>query len=71
MKYLIGFIVIAFGIFLVWRTDLVLRAFGRIDWAEQKLGGTRGFYKIAGVVMIILAAMIMTGDIVPILEFFF
>ncbi|NCO04664.1 MAG: hypothetical protein GW939_00790 [Candidatus Magasanikbacteria bacterium] len=64
MKFIIGIIAIAIGILMVIKTEGVLLTFGRINWAEEHLatsGGTRTFYKLLGVLIIILALMGMTG----------
>lgn len=73
MKYLFGFILIAMGFFLVWKTDWMMKNFGRVEWAEQKLGsgGTWTFYKLIGVGFIFLAFLITTGSIVWILDILF
>jgi hypothetical protein len=73
MKYIVGLLIIAAGTFMVWRTDWMMKNFGRVAWAEQKLGngGTWSFYKILGVGGIILALLIMTGTFTSILDFIF
>lgn len=56
------------------KSDLLMSWFGRITWAEEKLGaegGTRIFYKIAGMGLIVLAFLIMSGKIIGILDFIF
>lgn len=64
---------IAAGVAFIMKTDWFVRSFGRVAWAEDKLGygGTWSFYKLLGVGVIILALMIMTGDILSILDFVF
>ena len=62
-KYIVGIIIIAVGALMVAKTVWFLRMFGRIAWAEAKLGaegGTRIFFKILGVVAIIVGFLIMT-----------
>lgn len=73
MKYIVGIILIAFGVFMVWRTDLMMRTFGRNGWAEQHLGngGSWSFYKIIGVTLSILGLLIMTGSLIDILDAIF
>lgn len=64
MKYLIGFLVIGIGTLLVMKTEWLVNNFGRIEWAEQHLGiegGTRIFYKLLGVVLILGAFLAMSG----------
>ncbi len=73
-RYLAGLLLIAGGIFLIVKTELLMSWFGRIAWAEEKLGtegGTRLFYKLIGMGSIVLAFMIMSGKIVSILDFVF
>jgi hypothetical protein len=73
MKYVIGILMIVAGVAFIMKTDWFVRSFGRVGWAEDKLGygGTWSFYKLLGVGVIILALMIMTGDILSILDFVF
>ncbi len=65
---------IAAGLFMIIKTEGLISWFGRIAWAEEKLGsegGTRVFYKILGMGAIVLAFMIMSGKIVGLLDFVF
>lgn len=71
MKYFIGFLMISAGFFMVWKTQLMMQWFGRVDWAERKLGSSWMFYKALGVGAIILAFMLISGDVVSILDLFF
>ena len=73
MKYIIGILMIAAGIFMVWRTDMIMGFFGRSAWAESKLGsgGSWAFYKGIGVIVIIFAMLLMSGDVVSILDWLF
>jgi len=50
-----------FGIFLVLagtamviKSDWFLKNFGRIPWAEAKIGGTMFFYKLVGILLILV-----------------
>jgi len=64
MKYLIGLGVIAFGVILVLKTEWLVQNFGRVEWAERYLGyegGTRIFYKLFGVILIIISFLVMAG----------
>jgi len=66
MKFFLGIIFVAFGFLLVWKSDWILNNFGRIDWAEAKLGtegGTRLFWKLIGLGIIIMAMLYMFGFI--------
>lgn len=63
MKYVFGILIIALGVLFVIKTDWFIQNFGRSEWAEDKLGGggTRLFYKLIGIIAIILSLMGMTG----------
>ena len=64
MKYIIFPILIIFGLIMVIKTEWFLNFFGRVEWAEMKLGyygGSRLFYKMFGIAIIILSAMMVTG----------
>jgi hypothetical protein len=66
MKFLIGGIIIIIGAILVIKTEWFYNFTGPVDWAEQHLGtsgGTRIFYKLIGVVIIIGAFLAMTGGL--------
>lgn len=73
MRYVIGILLIAIGIGMVWRTDMIIQVFGSSDWAEQKFGGggTWTMYKLLGVVLIIVAFLLIFGRIFDILDFLF
>jgi len=51
------------GFLFIWKTEWFLKNIGRIDWAEVKLGGTRNFYKLLGVIVIFLGLLTATGMI--------
>lgn len=66
MRFVFGFIFILVGFVLVWKSEWFLNQFGRIPWAEEHLGsdgGTRLFYKLLGVVVILLSFFYMGGFI--------
>jgi len=70
MKYFIGIICIGIGFLIMWKADWIMNNFGRIAWAEEKLGmegGTRLFYKLIGLAIIILSFLIMMGIVQSIL----
>ena len=74
MKYVLGIIMIAVGAIFIIKTEWFLNMFGRINWAEQKLGaegGTRLFYKLLGFFIIILSFMIMSGSIFSVFDMVF
>jgi hypothetical protein len=71
MKFLVGLIVIAIGAFLVIKTEKMLAMFGRVEFAERKMveyGGSRGFYKLLGLLIILAAFLGLTGILGGILE---
>ncbi|MFA6511833.1 MAG: hypothetical protein WCV86_01745 [Patescibacteria group bacterium] len=64
MKYLISLVVIVIGAFMVIKTDTILAAFGRVDFAERKFveyGGSRFFYNMLGIAIIIGAFLALFG----------
>ncbi len=64
MTYLIGFIAIAVGVFMIVKTEWLVENFGGSAWAEAHLGtegGTRLLYKLIGLAAIALSVMGMTG----------
>lgn len=73
-RYLVGIILIAIAALMIIKTEWLLEFFGRVAWAEEKLGsegGTRIFYKLLGMALIILAFMIMSGSIFDVLDWIF
>jgi hypothetical protein len=55
-----GFLLFISGPFLVIKTDWFLENVGRIDWAEQHLGGgTRFFFKLLGIIFIFFGLLMM------------
>lgn len=62
MRYLFSFLAIAFGFLIIWKSEWILEQFGRVDWAEANLGGgTRFFWKLVGLGIILLAFLTMSG----------
>jgi len=64
MKYIIALLVIVFGTFLVIKTEWFIANFGTSAWAEEHMGtsgGTRLFYKLVGITIIIIAMLGITG----------
>ncbi len=64
LRIFLGLLGTAIGVVLIIKTEWFIENFGRIDWAEQKLGtegGTRLFYKLIGLVFIFVAFTYMTG----------
>ena len=62
----------AIGFFVVSKTDTFLNLFGRVEWAERKLGsgGSWTFYKLLGVGIAFLGVFIDTNIISDILTSF-
>ncbi len=56
-----GLILVGIGFLFVWKTEAFLKTFGRIPWAEAKLGGSRVFYKLLGIILIFFGIVTMTG----------
>ncbi len=66
MQYFIGFIFIAGGFLLIWKSRALLNFFGEISFAEEKLstfGGTNVFYKLLGLALILFGLLMMGGDV--------
>lgn len=64
MRYLFGAIGVAVGFLVTWKSEWFLEQFGHIDWAEEHLGtigGTRMFWKLLGITIIVLSLLFMTG----------
>ena len=64
MKYAISIVGIIIGLFLVIKTETMLKNFGYSAWAEAKFGmwgGSRMAYKLGGIIIIIVSVMWMTG----------
>jgi uncharacterized membrane protein len=65
MRIFWGLVGIAIGVLLLKYTYSLAQTFGKFDWAEKYftggLGGTYFFYKIAGILVILLSALYMFG----------
>lgn len=70
MRIFLGLVAIVIGFVIVWKTEAFLNFFGRVEWAEKHLGyegGSRLFYKLIGLSIIIIgvfAATNMLGGII-------
>ncbi|MBI4142562.1 hypothetical protein HY480_01660 [Candidatus Uhrbacteria bacterium] len=72
MRYLIALIGIAVGFLVVWKSEWFFEQFGTVSWAELNLsGGTRFFYKLVGLGIILASLLFMSGVIQSILTFVF
>lgn len=64
MRYLLGIIFIGVGFLITWKANVMMSIFGRIGWAETHLGtegGSRLFYRLLGIVIILLSFAYMAG----------
>lgn len=63
MNILIFLLLVGFGVLFIAKTNGVVGVVGRFGWAERNLGGggTFTFYKLLGLLMIIIAVMLITG----------
>jgi hypothetical protein len=64
MKYFAFIIGLIIGGWMVIQTEKMLNWFGPNEWAEQKFGmygGSRLFYKMLGLIIIIVSTMMVTG----------
>ncbi|PIR04379.1 MAG: hypothetical protein COV59_00850 [Candidatus Magasanikbacteria bacterium CG11_big_fil_rev_8_21_14_0_20_39_34] len=60
MGYFFGFLAVLVGFFMVWKTHWFVQNFGTSEWAEMHMG-SYNFYKLIGVILIIIAFLGMTG----------
>lgn len=66
MQYVLALLGIAFGAFMVIKTEWLIQNFGTSDWAESKMGtsgGSRLLYKLIGLAIIFLCLMGLTGQL--------
>lgn len=69
-----GILIVIVGYFLVAKSEWLLNNFGRIAWFEQHLGiegGTRLFYKLLGILIIVMGFMYATGMLQALIKKFF
>ena len=68
----LGFIIMAVGVLMVWKTIWFQDLVGVIDWAEEKIGpgGTNSFLKILGIIVIFIGIATVTNMISDILTDF-
>ena len=62
-RILIGLALVAFGIYMVWKTRDIIGFFGTSDWADSKLGGggTALMYKMIGLILIFIGFIVTTN----------
>lgn len=63
MRILIGILVSLGGIIIVWKTQIMMDTVGPIEWAEKTFGGggSRLFYKLFGIFVILIGFMVITN----------
>lgn len=61
LRILIGLVVAGAGAYMVIRTESILGFFGTVDWAERKLGSSRLFYKLLGILICFVGFMVATN----------
>ncbi|MDP3986366.1 MAG: hypothetical protein Q8P77_02975 [Candidatus Veblenbacteria bacterium] len=64
MGIIVGLIMVGAGFLITWKSEWIVTNFGKLPWAEQHLqseGGTRLFYKLLGILLIMLGFLTMTG----------
>ena len=64
MSIILGLIMVAVGFLLTWKTEWLVDNFGHLTWAEEHLGsdgGTRLFYKLLGILIILVGFGTLTG----------
>ena len=64
MTMILSLLAVAVGGLIVVYSEQLFKAFGRIPWAEQHLGaegGSRLFYKLMGITVILVAFLYMSG----------
>lgn len=64
MRIFLGLVAIVIGFVIVWKTEVFLNFFGRVEWAEKHLGyegGSRLFYKLIGLLIIIIGVFAATN----------
>jgi hypothetical protein len=62
-RILIGFAITFLGILFVWKTEVFYNMLGSVEWADRTFGGggSRTFYKLLGVGIILIGVMVMTN----------
>lgn len=67
-QFIVGIIVAGIGFLIVWKADWFYHNFGSVPFAEKFLsteGGTRLFYKLIGILIMIGGMMHATGLLAP------
>lgn len=68
-RILLGLVIAAVGVMLVWKTVKFQEFTGEIEWAESKLGpgGTNTFLKLFGLLVVVIGVFTMTNIISDVL----
>jgi len=64
MRYILSIIGVAVGALIVIKSEKIFNALGPVQWAEQHWGaegGSRLFYKLVGVGIIVVSFFYMSG----------
>lgn len=56
-----GLFIIGIGVVFVMKTEWFMQNVGRIQWAEEKLGDSRLFYKLLGILIVFIGLMLATN----------
>ncbi len=70
LRYIFGIIGLIAGFLLIWKANWIVANFGKVEWAEKHLGaegGTWLFWKLMGILIIIIALLGMSGTLGDIL----
>jgi len=73
-RIILGFILVIIGALIVIKAEWFFQNFGRVPWAESHLGaegGSRLFYKLIGLVIIIIGFLVITNLIGNLILFIF
>lgn len=71
MYIIIGLIIMAVGVFMVVKTESILRMFGQVAFFDKYLGtegGSRLGYKLIGILFIFIGLLVLTNMIGGFLE---
>jgi uncharacterized membrane protein len=72
-RIIVGFIMVAAGFLITWKTDRVYRAVGRLPFGEKVFGsgGTRFLLKLIGLIIIFVGFLVITNLHVRVLQSIF
>lgn len=74
MRIFAGLIATIIGGLITWKANWIVNTFGRVPWAEKWLGaegGSRLFWKLMGILIIIIGWFYMVGWTEDIILWFF